>query len=519
MRNRLAILLIACASSALAQSTEPPVVLGTLAGAPAPHLRAHGLYGTDLGWTFPHKDKLFILFGDSWHEPDSVCSFATAGLPKNDDAFATLPSTYPGGVPAPQFAALPDFPDAFEPIQVIRDGVSLNMGLDRTPLTGFSDGVRAIAAFESADFLRCDGAQDGNCPVPFQCAATLGECQPSPLEIPQLCDAKRTTSCGYGQLCIPSGKKYCIDRSSSQPSASQQVALEVELSVPRDGAPTVWDSKLTFPTNKFYNMTSRTVTSLGAIGQAPDYRPGNSTVLIWGRPGFLADPDSQVGLYLMAHDLPLQEDAAGKLVFTPRYFAGLAATGEPRWTPLQARAVPLALDGQLGGDPSETVRTINQMAVSWLGAPINKWIMLYGGGRGSWLAPDTDSAVAAGAIALRFADHPWGPWSPAQTHWSSGGPTQAHTPLGPGGVIYHPECVAQGSLGCAASDPVRPSHVFNELCAPPSIETDTGFLYAANIIDAYTQPNARGGLDVYWNVSTWNPYRVLLMRSSFFVAP
>jgi hypothetical protein len=516
MRNRLAILLIACASSALAQSAEPPVVLGTLGGATAPHAPVHGLYGTDLGWTFPHNDQLVILFGDSWREQDSVCSFAHSGLPKNDDAFATLPMSYPGSVPTPQFAARPDFPDAFEPIQVIRDGVSLNMGLDRTPLTGWSDGVRAIAAFESADFLRCDGAHDGTCPAPFQCTTTLGECQPSPLEIPQLCDAKHPTSCGYARLCISSGKKYCIDRSSSQPQAAQQAALEVELSVPRDTAPTVWDSKLTFPTNKFYNMTSRTVRSLGADGQAADYRPGNHTLLIWGRPGFLADPDSQVGLYLLAHDLPFQEDAAGKLVFTPRYFAGLEANGSPRWTPLQERAVPLALDGVAGGNPTETVRTINQMAISWLDAPLHKWVMLYGGGRGGWVPRESDSAVAAGAIAVRFADQPWGPWSPAQTYWSSGRPDQAHTPLGPGGVIFHPDCVAQGSLGCMPSDPVRPSHVFNDLCAPPSVETDTGFLYAPNIIDAYTQPNPRGGLDVYWNVSTWNPYRVLLMRSSFF---
>ena len=34
-----------------------------------------------------------------------------------------------------------------------------------------------------------------------------------------------------------------------------------------------------------------------------------------------------------------------------------------------------------------------------------------------------------------------------------------------------------------------------------------------NIMDAYTQPSTEGGLSITWNVSTWNPYAVVLMRS------
>jgi hypothetical protein len=117
---------------------------------------------------------------------------------------------------------------------------------------------------------------------------------------------------------------------------------------------------------------------------------------------------------------------------------------------------------------------------------------------------------------VRFADDPWGPWSPPQTHWDPGAPDRANTPIGPGGVLFHPMCTPLGPLACTPSDPVRPAHIFSNDCVPFAIQMDAGYLYAPNIIDLYTRHNFRGGLDVYWNVSTWNPYRVLLVRSSFF---
>jgi hypothetical protein len=159
------------------------------------------------------------------------------------------------------------------------------------------------------------------------------------------------------------------------------------------------------------------------------------------------------------------------------------------------------------------------MAISWLGAPIHKWVMMYGGGNGMtsawpWLSAAAGGDLPLGAIAVRFADNPWGPWSPPKTHWAPGSPDEPGTPLGPGGVLFHPDCVSQNGVLCAESDPVRPAHALNEQCAPPTEERDAGFFYAANIIDAYTQMNTKGGVDLFWNVSTWNPYRVLLMRTS-----
>jgi len=509
-------------SRAASQTSDPPVLLGTLAGEAAPST-AQGvkLYGTDLGWTFVHDSQLYILFGDSWREENSVCSIAKGALPINDDVQATLPMTPPsesGPVPQLSIVTDPRAPQAFRAITVLRDGASLDMGLNRTPLAGFSDGEHAVAVFESATFLRCTQSTAearSTCPQPFTCESKIGVCLPTLLGIPQLCDVQTNAGCLTGQLCALDGPGYCIDPSSTQPQLENQVPLEVEFSIPREGDPASWDSKLTFATNKFYNMTARTVSNLSDAAAQSDYRPGAHTLLIWGRPGFSSGPGLDTGLYLMAHSLPFQEDAAGKWIFEPRYFAGVDARNNPRWTERQEDAEPLALDGEIDGDPTEVVTPVKQLTVSWLDAPINKWVMFYGGGQNVWLPDLSNKTSQLDGIVLRFADHPWGPWTPPQLHWFAGTPDTLDTPRGPGGVLFDPRCVSKEAHPCAQSDPSRPAHVFNKDCEPPLQETDFGHLYAPNIIDAYAQPSADGGLDVYWNVSTWNPYRVLLLRSRF----
>ena len=39
-----------------------------------------------------------------------------------------------------------------------------------------------------------------------------------------------------------------------------------------------------------------------------------------------------------------------------------------------------------------------------------------------------------------------------------------------------------------------------------------GFFYSANIIEQWTRPTSEG-VDIVWNASTWDPYRVVLLRT------
>jgi hypothetical protein len=47
---------------------------------------------------------------------------------------------------------------------------------------------------------------------------------------------------------------------------------------------------------------------------------------------------------------------------------------------------------------------------------------------------------------------------------------------------------------------------------------DTGVPYGPNLIDKFTQ-NPDGTVTLYYTMSTWNPYQVFLMSSTFRKAP
>jgi hypothetical protein len=308
---------------------------------------------------------------------------------------------------------------------------------------------------------------------------------------------------------MPEGRGVCVDPGSPQQQQLNRAALEVELAVQDPTSPTHYLSKHTWATNKFYNLAVRTVEGMALDGSSSDYKPGNKLLLLWGRPGYFASEGLNIPLYFMVHKLPIAKLPSGQLDFRPSFFAGLDASGKPTWSDQEAQAAPLSLDGKAGGSTTEAVAAANQHTVSWLPAPINKWVMLYGGG-----GTLEGTAGPPGFVALRFADKPWGPWTPHQVHFADGAPNQPNTPLGPGGLVYHPDCVDSSAGQCARTDPTRPLHIYNLLCQPPKKETDSGYFYAPNIIEEYTTPSAAGGLDIYWNLSSWNPYRVHLFRTT-----
>jgi hypothetical protein len=58
----------------------------------------------------------------------------------------------------------------------------------------------------------------------------------------------------------------------------------------------------------------------------------------------------------------------------------------------------------------------------------------------------------------------------------------------------------------------------------PVVLEDEGAEYGVNIMDTFTKPGIQiDAATIYWNLSTWNPYRVVQMRtqlsSQSFVSP
>jgi hypothetical protein len=107
--------------------------------------------------------------------------------------------------------------------------------------------------------------------------------------------------------------------------------------------------------------------------------------------------------------------------------------------------------------------------------------------------------VGNGAVRMRTAENPWGPWSPPQDVIEGGDPgVPGSGQYGPGGVLRHPAC---NESSCA-------THTQTQFYRPD----EYGFFYSANIIEEWTRASDTG-VDIYWNVSTWDPYRVVLLRT------
>jgi hypothetical protein len=172
-------------------------------------------------------------------------------------------------------------------------------------------------------------------------------------------------------------------------------------------------------------------------------------------------------------------------------------------------------DSQPGVQPDEVHDVIQHMSVAWV-PQLDKWLMFYGGGIDVTPNPafnlmdcgvlqvfvqsDCKEVVAGnGAIYMRSADDPWAPWSTPQEVFAGGDPdVPGSGQYGPGGMLYHPACEGEG---CARH---------SRIATFP--ENGYGWLYGANIIEPWTT-TAGDGVEVIWNASTWDPYRVILLRT------
>ena len=379
----------------------------------------------------------------------------------------------------------------------------------KTPLGGFSNGTHEFALFLTGKPQSC--RVDADCRTEsgagLTCDAGLGFLFGPPdknegLTLPCLdgtpaCTAETASASGTGAA--PSG--LCVDRKSSIVGASDfgrvgAYAIRQLIALRSSTDPHLYTGAREWLTNKFTNV---------AVRAAQD------RVLLWGRPGFvgLNVKGSTMGLYFAYVDMPV----GARLSWRPHYYAGSDA-GAPRFSTSESAAVPLDLDSTRAGmQTQETHDIVQQMSVVWI-EPLKKWVMFYGGGVSTFPIPGfathcgvleifarsecKDVTIGNGAVRMRTADHPWGPWTPPQDVIVGG--DAAHRPLeyqyAPGGVLHHPAC--SGRACVSASAHMR--------------QGDYGWLYGANIIEEWTRP-VDTGVEVIWNASTWDPYRVILLKT------
>jgi hypothetical protein len=121
---------------------------------------------------------------------------------------------------------------------------------------------------------------------------------------------------------------------------------------------------------------------------------------------------------------------------------------------------------------------VGEHSVTW-NAPLHVWLLLY--------------VCEPWTVEARFAPQPWGPWSP---------------PIAVLSAIADPKLVCtliQGVSPCPGLAPGGPW---------------AGAFYAPFVMDRFTQdvtlpgPGQPKRATIYWLVSTWNPYTVVVMQST-----
>lgn len=422
--------------------------------------------GADLGWSFTHGEELEIFFGDSY---DVGCNVPLL----YDDAQGRLPRARPSELPT-RPPATPiacarlitldkqanAFGDSFAPMRLFEDGVALSSWLAETPLTGFSDGAAV----------------------------------------------------------------YTLSRRGNQLGAPLYLARRDASAAPSLPARTVYRVLTQYATQRFQNPTIATVVAYDPSTREHDYGEGTGALFLWGRAAFFGADAARV--YLAYQPLPIADGAS----WAPRYFAG-AEDGVPRWSDDESAAVPVL--------EHDFVMTM-QLEVAWI-AELDKWIMLYGGDAADSLNTDPSDQPRHGALHMRMADHPWGPWTratPVFFREHAAGFLRCDAPSAPPPGLpsgcdldelpsdpahsYSPGAWGAELLdfpGCVVDSPIPRSPAVVPGSSFPCLGVQRGNMYAPNLIVPWTV-DRRGehgyahAATLYFNVSTWSPYQVILAALS-----
>lgn len=183
-------------------------------------------------------------------------------------------------------------------------------------------------------------------------------------------------------------------------------------------------------------------------------------VLVWGTGAY-----RQSDAYLSV--VPVAQFETGKGTM---YFAGTDAAGTPSWTANESEAKPIVQNGTLG-----------DLSVTWC-KDLGLWLMTY------------DRRAPTHGIAFSYSRAPWGPWSEPQILFNGAND-------GLGKFIHNPNAnppdgLAGPVIGKGQMDP----------------EAVHGGAYAPYVVERWTK--LRGSeLSMYYVLSTWNPYVVVLMKS------
>jgi Domain of unknown function (DUF4185) len=425
-----------------------------------------GITGSDLGFPFEYNGELRLLFGDTREVHPDLCEPGVCGTPKDQ---------------IPKFGVPPGTPR-----------VESQAEWDR--LTRHRDGADSIAwAPLNRDPEKC-------LPLTFEIdepddigprfhAVTLDGKHLGRLETPvsgfsdgQLLYAfftVRDRPSGCLQQDIPDGCAL----GDKEPGGQSKLAMST------DGGRTfksicVGAQDCAVSKKKFQWPVPLVARARDIPGLPPDLT--QHVVLIWGSGRLEGEEFRHSYPYLAVAPLPLVG-----IIGSWRYFAGLGADGKPKWSEHETEArrlPPFGSQPPLGLDPVRLPpyhKCLGEFSVGYI-QEWQKWVMLYACGGG-----DGYNRENRRGVHLRTADAPWGPWSPPQ-------------------LVFNPEdgyCHFMHHQSSCAPNPGDKGFV--DLMAG---KLQYGGEYAPFLMPGYTKVDG-DTTSLYFVMSTWNPYQVVLMRT------
>jgi Domain of unknown function (DUF4185) len=190
--------------------------------------------------------------------------------------------------------------------------------------------------------------------------------------------------------------------------------------------------------------------------------PGGPFIFVWGT-GAYRKSDAYLSV------VPAAQFESGK---GTRYFAGLDAGNAPIWSEKESDASSIVQNGTMG-----------DLSVTWC-RDLGLWLMTY----------DSRDPAPRG-ILFPYSRTPWGPWSEPQIMFN------AMRDGAVGKFIHNPQAIPDDGLA---------GPVIGKGQANPSAVH--GGAYAPYVVERWTKVQG-SELSIYYVLSTWNPYVVVLMKS------
>src|SRR5579872_84122 len=252
------------------------------------------------------------------------------------------------------------------------------------------------------------------------------------------------------------GQMYVAVSTNFKPSRDQDRSVLTKFAAPSTFQTLRTISEL--PAGRFIRMSIHA--QPGNISGLPD---GGPYIFIWGT-GKYRESDAYLSI------VPANQFESGK---GTRYFAGLNASNAPTWSDSESDATPLVKDGTLG-----------DLSVTWC-KELGLWLMTYD----RRTLPDN-------GIAFSYSRTPWGPWSEPQLLFN---PNRDHAF---GKFIHNPRRKNDDGL----AGPVM------RLRRESDAAEISGGAYAPFVVERWIKVQG-SELQLYYLMSTGNPYVVVLMKS------